>query len=530
MISIHDQINVAYGYLHGLWRYRWSALLICWFIAIAGWFYIYSMPDKYLAKAAVHIDTSSIMQPLLQDLAMVTSPEDEINVMTRILLSRENLLTIIRESDMDLVVDTPEARERLMQRLSTSIQINNVGGRAQRGRNNSSSIYEISYQSSSAEMAFKVVFNLLNSLIENTLNSGRMDSAMAEDFLNEQIRDYEQRLLQGEERLAAFKKKNVGFMPDERGGYYARLRQQQELIDTTSSELRLAKQRYGAITQQLAGEKPTLSTTTYSSGTSSILQNHQQQLDELLAKFTEEHPDVKAMRARIADLQESGRGNSAGVVSGTGNAGPNPIYQNLKIEEGRARIVVGTLQVKLTEQRQKLAELKQSIDTIPQVEADLVRLSRDYEITKTRYLALVDRRESARMAQKADKNKSDLIFRVVDAPVVPLLPSAPDRPLLLAGVFAAALAAGIGWSILRFLLHPTFVDFKQMSRMIDLPVLGTISLQITPEIRHQRRMHMTIFLLITMLMIGSFAGAIIYQQQGSVYLRMLMSELVQPDR
>ncbi|MDH5515433.1 MAG: hypothetical protein OEY45_09760 [Gammaproteobacteria bacterium] len=529
MISIHEQINVAYGYLHGLWHYRWSALLICWFVAIAGWFYIYTMPDKFLAKAAVHIDTTSIMQPLLQDLAMVTSPEDEINVMTRILLSRDNLLSIIRESDMDLVADTPETRERLIQRLSQSILISNVGGRAPRGRNNGSSIYEISFESSSAEMAFKVVFNLLNSLIENTLNSGRMDSAMAEDFLNEQIRDYEQRLLQGEERLATFKKKNVGFMPDERGGYYARLQQQQELIDTTNSELRLAKQRYNAITQQLAGEKPVLTTTTSSSGTSSILQNHQQQLDELLAQFTEEHPDVKAMRARIADLQESGRGNSAGVASGS-NAGPNPIYQDLKIEEGRARIEVGTLQVKLTEQRQKLAELKQSIDTIPQVEADLVRLTRDYEITRTRYLALLERRESARMAQKAEKNKSDLIFRVVDAPVVPLLPSNPNRPLLLAGAFAAALAAGIGWSILRFLLHPTFVDFKQMSRMIDLPVLGTISLQITPEKQHQRRVDMAIFLLITMLMIGSFAAAIMYQQQGSVYLRMLMSELMQPDQ
>ena len=105
-------------------------------------------------------------------------------------------------------------------------------------------------------MAFKVVFNLLNTLIENTLNSGRMDTAMAEEFLNEQIRDYEQRLIQGEERLAEFKKKNVGFMPDEKGGYYARLRGQQASIDATSSSLRLAKQRYREISQQLSGEKP----------------------------------------------------------------------------------------------------------------------------------------------------------------------------------------------------------------------------------------------------------------------------------
>ena len=43
----------------------------------------------------------------------------------------------------------------------------------------------------------------------------------------------------------------------------------------------------------------------------------------------------------------------------------NPIYQDLKVEESRARVEVGTLQVQLAEARQKLAQLKESIDIIP---------------------------------------------------------------------------------------------------------------------------------------------------------------------
>ena len=161
-----------------------------------------------------------MLQPLLKGLSVDINPQDEINVMSRILLSRENLLTVIRETDMDLGADTPEAREALVSRLADGIQINGVGA----GKDRPTNIYEISYQSQSAEQAFKVVFNLLNSLIENTLNSGRLDTARAEEFLNEQIQDYEQRLIKSEERLAEFQKKNVGFMPDEKGGYYARLR------------------------------------------------------------------------------------------------------------------------------------------------------------------------------------------------------------------------------------------------------------------------------------------------------------------
>ena len=516
MISIHEQINVVYGYLHGLWRYRWSALFISWVVAICGWFYVYSLPDQYLAKATVHIDTTSVMQPLLKGLTIEQNPESEMALMTRIMLSRDNLLTVMRETDMDLGVDNPAAREAMVGQLAGSIKVNALTSDPRRP----TSIYEIKYDSKSAEMAFKVVFNLLNALIENTLNSGRIDTAMAEEFLDEQILDYEQRLRKGEERLAEFKKQNVGFMPDEKGGYYARLSAQQGAIDVTKSALRLAKQRYREISQQLTGEKPVLGTNT---ATATKLRTYQQQLNDLLLQFTEEHPDVKAMRARIAEVQ---KGVDGGDYN-TGNIGDdselNPIYQDLKIEESRARVEVGTLQVQLAEQQQKLAELKGSIDIIPQVEADLVRLNRDYDITKSRYLSLVERRESARMAQKVEKNNSELIFRVVDAPIVPLLPSGPNRPLLLTGVFVAAILSGLAWMVFRFLLHPTFVDFKQMQKMIDLPVLGTISLQLSAEIMRQRRLHLMTFLLVVLLMFGSFAAAVIYQQQGSVQVRMLLS-------
>jgi polysaccharide chain length determinant protein (PEP-CTERM system associated) len=521
MISIHEQINVIYGYLHGLWRYRWSALFISWLIAIGGWIYVYSLPDVYASKAAIHIDTTSVMQPLLEGLMVHTDPEEEINVMTRILLSRENLLNVIRETDMHIGVNSPEAREGLVRQLADTIKIDKLGG--QRNRAN---IYEISYESNSAEEAFKVVFNLLNTLIENTLNSSRLDTVMAEEFLNEQIRDYEQRLILGEERLAAFKKKNIGFMPDERGGYYARLSSQQGLIDSTKSKLRLAKQRYREISAQLLGEKPVLSTSSYTSASALKLRNLRTQLDDLLVQFTEEHPDVRAMRARIADMEENAQSPAgSSFADDSDNNELNPVYQDLKQQESKARVEVGTLQVQLAEQKQQLSELQESIDVIPRVEADLAKLNRDYDITKQRYLALVERRESARMAQKVEQNNSELIFRVVDAPVVPLLPSGPNRPVFLMLVFLAALGAGLAWSVFRFLLYPTFVDFKQMQKMLDLPILGTISLQVSPEKRQQRRIDMTIYLLVIMLMVGSFAAAVLYQQQGSVFIRLLMSEL-----
>jgi polysaccharide chain length determinant protein (PEP-CTERM system associated) len=354
-------------------------------------------------------------------------------------------------------------------------------------------------------------------LIEKTLSSGRVDTIMAEEFLDKQIKEYEDRLAEAEARMAEFKKKNVGFMPNEKGDYFARIRSAQLGIDDTKSELTQAKQRYDELHKQLSGDSPVMA------GSYDKMRRYREQLVDLQAQYTSEHPDVQALKAKIADLEAGGTG---GAVGRRGDESAyNPVYQELKVQESQARIEVGRLQIQLVEMQKKYNELQESIDIIPQVEADLAKLNRDYDITRDRYSSLVERRESARLAQSVDRNSSAITFKVIDAPIVPFYPSGPDRPLLLAGVMLLALVAGFGWCVIRFILHPTFVDYKQLKKAVDFPVLGAISLQIGPEQMHSRRLHLTTFLMALLLVFGVFGGVLFYQHQGSDQVRTLLAEM-----
>ena len=201
---MNEQISLIFGYLHCMWRYRWSALFVTWVVALLGWLFVYSLPNQYRAEAVVYIDTTSIMKPLLQGLALDTDSQDELNIMTRVLLSRENLLSVIRETDMDLGIETPADRERLAVDLAGSIVI--TGGGSKKSWEPTSNIYEISYESASADRVYQVVSILLNNMIENTLSSGRTDTMTAQKFLDEQIASYEERLTIAEQELAMFKK------------------------------------------------------------------------------------------------------------------------------------------------------------------------------------------------------------------------------------------------------------------------------------------------------------------------------------
>ena len=108
----------------------------------------------------------------------------------------------------------------LAQKLAASISLKGGGRR--------SNIYEISYEGSAPDRVYQIVSNLLNTMIENTLSSTRTDTMAAQEFLDTQIAEYERRLSIAEQNMVEFKKANFGFMPDEKGGYYARLQRAQE--------------------------------------------------------------------------------------------------------------------------------------------------------------------------------------------------------------------------------------------------------------------------------------------------------------
>ena len=503
---MNEQLTQIYGNFRGMWRYRWQALLITWVVALFGWTFVMQMPNQYSARTVVYIDTTSIMKPLLKGIALETDANDELQVMTRVLLSRDNLLTVIRETDMDLEVKDPRELELLVEKLAKDFRLSGGGG-TKRKRNN---IYEISYQSISAERTYQVVSNLLNTMIEGTLNSTRTDTVTAHKFLDTQIAEHEQRLTQSEQLLANFKKANVGYMPDEKGGYYMRLQRAKDDVESTQSQLRLAERRHAELNKQLKGEKSMLDSESYESSSVVKLRQYQERLDLLLNQYTEKHPDVQALQLTMAELKDNkavvGRDDS--VTERGGLTEFNPVYYEMKVELSKAGVEIETLKIQLADYLARVKKLKDSIDVIPEVEAKLSKLNRDYEVTRGRYLDLVRRRESAKLAQSAGQSASDITFRVIEPPIVPVRASGPKRLPLMSGVLVVAFAAGMGWCFLRYLLLPTYIDLQQVRRSTGLPVLGSVSLHLREEHRKTRQKQLASFLFVTILLLCVYGGTV----------------------
>jgi polysaccharide chain length determinant protein (PEP-CTERM system associated) len=241
----------------------------------------------------------------------------------------------------------------------------------------------------------------------------------------------------------------------------------------------------------------------------------QTRLDELLLRYTEEHPDVQELKETIADLKRQAA-SAPPVVTSTLSA-PTSVstaLEQLKLEYRQSEVELRTIRLRRDEFVARVDELKKKLDTLPKVEAELTRLNRDYSINKENYQELVQRFESARMSEQADEAGDNLKFRIVEPPKVPILPVGPKRLLLSAFVLIMALGIGGGVAFLLSTLKPVYFDMRTLRAELEFPVLGQVTRIMTDDVRMKRRIEISGFVSVVVLLFLLFVGIVLIHVMG----------------
>jgi len=504
---VTPELEKIFEEVRGTWRFRWIVLAVAFGVALIGWTVVFALPDRYEADARVFVDTRSALKPVLQGLTNDQSVESQINYVRQSLLEGPQLEKIAAESAVLPPTITDErARAKILNEFSNRIVLS-VSSAGTQGdeRSTAGTIYGFDYIDASRARALSVVETLLNTFVEQTLGGKRAGSENAQKFLEVQIKDYEQRLSAAEDKLAAFKKKNVGLMPSEQGGYFAQLQKETDDAKKAATALSIAMSRREELAKQLhsdeaisaAGSTGSMSGGRTSGGgdTLSRIQETQAKLDELLLKYTDQHPDVIATRAtleelkkrRVAELESLRRGDASAVAaSGAGN---NPVYQSMQLELNKVDVEIAALRRELEQHQSTVAELRQRLNSAPQVEAEFQQLNRDYDVNKAQYTALLESYQKARLGERADIAGS-VRFEVVQPPTAPLSPVWPRRFLLLGVIWIAALAAGAAVAYGLHMLKPIVSSVRAINELTGFPVLGAAGVAFPTRQRAQSRRHL----------------------------------------
>ena len=480
--------------LKAAWRYRWPAIFLGWLVCAAGWVGVMKIPNVYEANARLYIDADAILTPLLRGISMDSSLQAQVDLLSRTLMSRPNLEKLVSKTDLNLQVDTPAQKQALVARLSTDIKL------VPQTRN----LFEISYRNESAKLSYDIVQAMLTAFVEGKAGNNRSDLENANRFIESQIGFYERQLRESERRRAEFRTRYTDLLPGDGGS--SRLQGAVEAVRSLSGQIADAQARRVSLAKELAGTPPLLVSeptgVTSSGGGSPRLEAEEQKLGELRLRLTDAHPDVVAQRQLIAAMRSGKMGrdpasNVSRPTVGSAPAVPNPVYEQLKVRMVDTDSSISSLQRQLADSSKERERLEIIAKSAPGLQAEALNLDRDYGVLQTNYSALLARRESMRISAAAEANADQVKIQVIEPPLVPSVPVAPQRSKLITGVLVAGLAAGVGLALVLVQLDQSFHTTDDL-RHLGYPVVGGVSL-----------LGATVPLLRRLVTVSSFAAAII---------------------
>ncbi len=494
-----ELLQRALAHLRGMWHRRWIGLAAAWIAAIVGVSIAFRIPERFEASARVYVDTQSLLRPVMAGLAIQPNLDQQVALMSRTLISRPNVEKLVRMADLDLRVKSNAERDELVDNLMKTLQL---------GGNVTTNLYVISYRDSNPDQARNVVQSLLTIFVESSLGDKRQDTRTAVKFLDEQIKHYEESLLNAENRLKEFKIKYIG-VTGQGGGqdYFTRLSKLGDDIESARLELNAAQESRDAYKRELAGETPTFLPESRTAATvmatpeiDARLAAQKSRLDELLRVYTDQHPDVVGTRRVIEQLEEQRRQDLQSLQRAAANstrpaespAERNPVFQQMRVSLSDAEANVASLRAKLASYEAQYRQLKSSARMVPQVEAEFAQLNRDYDVQKKTYGDLLARREAATMGVGV-QDTGGTQFRVIDPPRVSPQPVAPTRVALLGLALLVALGAGLGASFIASEIMPTYHDGRSLREATKRPLLGMVSMLPGEAMTRIRRRNVVLF-------------------------------------
>ncbi len=361
----------------------------------------YLTPKSYTSDAVLYADQSNILQPLLRGQAEVTQI-DRVNEARELIANRSFLEQIALETGLLDTSATDQQKTVVISKLRKRLKL----------RVSNRNFLELMYTSASPDESFQVMSATLDHFIERTVSKKRSESQGAFEFIDSQVKSYQRQLEAAEQKLKQFKKEN---QDGTEGNVRSRIETLRSEIENLKLEIQQSESEVRLTRQQLAAEEP-VRRITVDPGKSAAerrLLGLRQELDELLLRYHERHPDIVSIRGQIAELeaQISGEDDSDREDSVT-EVLENPVYENLKLQLAQRSTDLAVQRNRLQSLERLLQEAFARAERVAENQAQLSELTRDYDVTRGVYEDMLQRRERARLSMTLDVQGEGISYKI----------------------------------------------------------------------------------------------------------------------
>ena len=455
-----------------------------------GWLLVFVsawvLPTTYTSESIILVEEQKVPKSFVEPNVQVDLME-RVQAMTQQVLSRTRLLNLIQT--LKLYPHYEASPDDQVKEMRQDIKLELVQAPATAGKNAGELVaFKIDYDAPTPAIAQQVNARLAGFFIDENVRASQEQSENTTLFLDSQTRAAAQSLADIESKVHEFEAQHEGSLPQELpsniqilSGYQAQLQaalgareralQQQTYLNS------LLNQYQTMGTDNLAGAPPSLD---------QQMESARAQLAYMRAKYTDDHPDIKAMKDNIARLEKLKKDMDAEAKDNLdANAATSAQISALTpLMQVQSQLKANKMEIQSSEQKaQQLQDQVQlyekRIAETPSVQAAMEGLMRDYDATKTGYSALLEKKGTSALATSLQRNQQGEQFRIIDPPSLPDKPSFPDRfKFSLAGlavglIFAVAFGAGTEFVDDRIRSEQDLVEATTLPVLVEIPPLPT---------------------------------------------------------
>ncbi|MDR3088663.1 MAG: hypothetical protein LBU39_02465 [Desulfobulbaceae bacterium] len=504
--------------------YRKKYLLI-WLILISlpiGLSAYLRTPKVYQSVAMLTFKPSNVNpNPMAVD-AQERQLREIVGTTSQLLVSRTNLEEMIKKFNLypQLVAQRPIEDVIDVMRRDIIIQPANSGN-----------TFQISYNGGDQSKVMKVVSELSGRFIEIS-NAGSVEEAVRiASYTEGEMMAAKSVMDAKDQAMRDYKRKYFDEMPDQRPENVQRMVSLQEQYRKNQDAILTAQQTMTLLQEQLQSLRQRPSTEVVApnpQGGAPVLapvdplERLQNQLQDLLRKYTENHPEVKRVRAQIAKMQAEPRSPSETEPSAPGQAPapsrPKPgdsvtsrIMMQYEAQIRNYELQIASLTRGNEDVQKQILQLQKAVDAAPIREAEWSSLTRDYSVMKQQYDRLVEKNLQAQSALNQARRQQSGQFRIEDPARFPETPFKPDFKRIMGACFVFSGGLGIAIAALSFFFDQSFRIPADLENYLKLPVVSVVSYIPTAREKKQDRIMFLVkalsLLFAGMLVMGYFAWA-----------------------
>jgi polysaccharide chain length determinant protein (PEP-CTERM system associated) len=453
------------------WLILASAVL---FLAI-GFGISYELPPQYVSQTLVLIE----QQKVPEDYVKPVVNEDlngRLASMKEQILSRSRIEPIITR--FDLFGGNKYTMDDRVDMTRKAIGIKPIPyGQSSRGMPG----FFITFKAQDARTAQQVCGEITSLFVSENLSAREQSAEGTTDFLKQQLEDSKRNLDEQDAKMAAFETKYLGRLPSQEPANANTLQALTAQLDVATQTVSRLQQNEtfieALIAQQPQGSASIDPVTGKSETVDAQLKEAIRQEKEMEAIYTPDHPDIIAMKRRIANLRaEIVHEPSALAKAETAiNSSDSPQLQQLKTQLRAIKLSLASAKQDQARIEEKVRSYEAKIESSPMIEEEYKQVTRDHETALQFYNTLLTKMNESTMATALEHRQQGEQFRVMDAPNLPDEPTFPDRRIFAGGGLAFGLFLGLLLAALLEYRDTSVRNERDIWAFTKLPTLAIIS-------------------------------------------------------